>query len=424
MEIKLDDYEKYVVDGLWTKAINKAIKDLNKGDTLIFSKNKTYISGTIFIKSDITFNLEENAILKASNNIDDMNSQGMKFDNITENTFINCDYNGCPYLYFIYGKDINNFYIKGKGTINGNEEIFYGEVTPTYIEGAFYPRMPLIYIENGKNIILNGITLTKSAFWTVHLVGCDGINIKGIKILNNRRMLNADGIDPDHSKNINIEDCYIESADDCIVLKGTEFFKKYGDTSNVLVKNCTLKSSSAAIKIGTETEAHFHNIHFENIKISDTNRGISIQLRDSGNIDNLTFDNLEINTHMFDLKAFWGKAEPIAITSVKRNDKTINGKISNIKFNNLKINSEHGITIYGNDNIFDITFNNLDITLNNETGNDKNIYDLRPGIIGEIKDKHALIYAVGANNINVNGFKYDLNNNESLITNGNIIITA
>ena len=414
MDIYVDDY-KEINDVLDTNAINKAISIAKDNDRVIF-KNRLYISGTIKLKSNLNIYFEDGAHLKASDKYDDF-SNGVKFnDKLDVNTFINCDYDGMPKLFFIYGKDISNVTISGKGTIDGNEEVFYGEMTESYIEGAFYPRMPLFYIENAKNLSIYDVTLTKSAFWTLHLVGCDKVHIKGIKVLNNRRMLNADGIDPDHSKNVLIEDSYIESADDCVAIKNTEHFSYYGDTYNIVARNCTFLSTSAALKIGTETCGNFSDIHFENIIIRDSNRAISLQLRDFGNISNVTFDNIDIETHMFDHKAFWGKGEAIAITAVRRNDKTKLGKIEGLSFTNIKAKSEHGIFMYGDIN--NVTLDNIDMNLYNDTIYDKRVYDLRPTEDIKLLDvEPVVIYSKYAKNIKIKNFKhndyYELVNKDS-----------
>ena len=98
-----------------------------------------------------------------------------------------------------------------------------------------------------------------------------------MKIINNRKFLCTDGIDPDCSKNIIIRNCYIESADDCIVFKSTKYASKYGDNSNIQVSNCELKSTSAAIKFGTETIGKINNITINDVIIKDTNRGIAFK---------------------------------------------------------------------------------------------------------------------------------------------------
>ena len=240
MKINVDDYKDLVKDNIWSDAINEAIRNMKDNDTLVFSDNKTYLSGTIFLKSNINIYLGHNTLLKACDDISKFNLLNDSMKKLDHNTFINCDYDGKPKLYFIYGINLENINFDGEGIIDGNEHIFYGQIEENFIEGSFYPRMPLIYFENVKNFKITNITLQNSAFWTVHLVGCQFGLISKIKILNNLKMLNADGIDPDHSHVIIIKDCYIRSADDCIVLKGTKGNIKYGDTYNIDVSNCIL----------------------------------------------------------------------------------------------------------------------------------------------------------------------------------------
>lgn len=79
------------------------------------------------------------------------------------------------------------------------------------------------------------------------------MEISGVRILNNRMMANCDGIDPDHCKHVCISNCHIEAADDCIVLKTTEANHHYGPCEDIVISGCTLASTSAAIKIGTES---------------------------------------------------------------------------------------------------------------------------------------------------------------------------
>ena len=104
--------------------------------------------------------------------------------------------------------------------------------------------------------------------------------IDGIRLLNNLKMANSDGIDPDRCLNVRISNCHIERGDDAIVLKNSGDYKKYGPCENMVVADCTLVSTSAAIKFGTEGESDFRNILVENCCISRSNRGISIRIRD------------------------------------------------------------------------------------------------------------------------------------------------
>ena len=409
MNYYINDYLKESED--ITRDLNKLIQNCEKGSKLIFKSNHTYTLGMIKLKSDIELYFEEGSKIIASNNIDDFNyisKESLILNN--KETFMNCDYDGLPSKYFFYGKDIQNIKITG-GYIDGNEEIFYGKITENAIDGKFYPRIPIIYFENVKNFQIINTKIVKSGFWTIHLVGCDGGVIDGVKIINNRKFLCTDGIDPDCSKNIVIKNCYIESADDCIVFKSTKYGSKYGDNENIKVFNCELKSTSAAIKFGTETIGKIHNIEISDIVIKDTNRGIAFQMRDGGEIYNIKFNNIKMETKRFSPREWWGKAEGIHISNLKRYTDSILGKIYNINFNNISIDGENGIFIYG-ENTSNIIFDKINIKLENKTNYEKNLYDIRPYDKDyEIKGKISVIYAYKSKDVTFKEFIYDIDEN-------------
>jgi polygalacturonase len=238
----------------------------------------------------------------------------------------------------------------------------------------------MLFLENVEHLTITQVTLEKSAFWTVHMVGCRDVLIDGIRILNNMRMANCDGIDPDHCQNVRIANCHIECADDCIVFKNTAAAMQYGPCENITVTGCTMTSYSAAIKFGSESEDLFRNIIIENCVIYDTNRGISLQLRDKGSIENVLFHNITIQTRLRHPEVFWGMAEPIAITVFQRKVDTTVGHVRNIRFSNILCDSENGILLFGEKegDISNIRFQNVSLQLGSHTGYPQGIYDLRP----------------------------------------------
>lgn len=373
-------------DGLHddTFAIQSAIDACRAGGggRVLFPGSRVYRSGALVLCSNLELHLEMGAVLKGSDDLEDYRLFGGGSDAPKKRTvpsYVNCEYAGAPTHYFLYAKDCENLAITGLGIIDGNEEIFYGEVTKWHIEGIFYPRAPMLFVENTTQLTIRDVTFRHSAFWTVHLVGCRDVLISGIRILNNLRMANCDGIDPDHCQNVRIEGCHIECADDCIVLKNTAAAMRYGPCENITVTNCTLTSTSAAIKFGSESEALFRNIIIENCVISRSNRGISLQLRDQGSIENVLFHNIIIGTRLFK-DMFWGEAEPIAITVLKRKPETQVGTVRNIRFSNILCESENGILIYGEDPglIENIRFDNISLHLRRKSDYKIGIHDLRP----------------------------------------------
>ena len=74
-----------------------------------------------------------------------------------------------------------------------------------------------------------GLYITAFAFWTLHMAGCKNVLIDGIRILNQDRGPNNDGIDPDCCQNVVIQNCIVESGDHFIYLiryGSSHFFSK------------------------------------------------------------------------------------------------------------------------------------------------------------------------------------------------------
>lgn len=389
-----------------TAAIQSAINTCceHGGGKVILPGGKIFRCGALRLGSNMEFHLETGAVLKGADNLDAYRLFGKNTSPKKRSTpsYVNCEYAGAPTHFFLYAKDCQNLSITGRGIIDGNEEIFYGEVTKWHIEGLFYPRAPMLFAENCDQLTIQDVTFRRSAFWTVHLVGCRDVQISGIRILNNLRMANCDGIDPDHCQNVRIEGCHIECADDCIVFKNTAAAMQYGPCENITVTNCTLISTSAAIKFGSESEAPFRNIIISNCAISRSNRGISMQLRDKGCIENVLFHNLTIQTRLFHKDVFWGKAEPIAITALRRKNDTKVGTIRNIRFSNIFCESENGILLYGElpNLIENIRFEGVCVHLRRKTNHELGVHDLRPTIGPESTQAGlALIHAHNVNNV-------------------------
>ena len=74
----------------------------------------------------------------------------------------------------------------------------------------------------------------------MHLIGCEDVVIDSISIHNAWDVPNNDGIDIDHCRGVRIANCFIESADDCIVIKNTPNFASYGGSAHITVTGCTI----------------------------------------------------------------------------------------------------------------------------------------------------------------------------------------
>ncbi len=383
-------------------AIQKAIDVCceNGGGSVILSSGKPYYSSSITLKKNVDLHFEKNAVLKASTDIDSY-IRPCEMINNPETALIGNPVTLKPSFVFIYGFEADNCSVTGEGVIDLSGDAFVERKSPYYVTGNFYPRPTGIYIENSRHISFKDITLTNAPFWTLHPAGCDDALISNIRILNPLDRANSDGIDPDHSSNVRITGCHIECADDCICLKTTNGNREYGPTENVIISDCTLISTSAAIKIGTEGVGDFKNIDVHDCIISKSNRGISIQIRDGGNVENVSFSNISVETRRFS-EDWWGTAEPIAVTCFDRDENTSAGKIKNIRFSGINCKGENGILVHSTEKnkIENLLFENVSVSLSKSSKWPCGLYDLRPCLeYGVINQKNSPVYMRYADNV-------------------------
>ena len=221
------------------KAIQQTIDRCSAegGGRVLFPRNHTFLAGPIELKSNVELHLEATATLKA--NPDESIYQLSAFGE-----------NRGEGMLWLYANDAENLSITGKGTIHGNGIAFMGkELEDSYelkplADQTFDPRPHVLTLTAVKNLTIRDVTIKEGAYWTVHLIGCDGAVIDGIQLLNNLKIRNGDGIDIDHSKNVRIANCHITSGDDCICLKNRREFEKYGSCHDITVTNCVMSSRS------------------------------------------------------------------------------------------------------------------------------------------------------------------------------------
>lgn len=386
------------------KAIQAAIDDCtaNGGGVVVLESGKTYYSDSIQLKKNVELHLQKGSVLRATSDINGY-IRPCKMINDPKTALVGNPVTGKPSFVFVYGYEADGCSITGEGTIDGNCYAFVKRKDQYYVTGDFYPRPTTIYIEKSNNISFRDITITNAPFWTLHPAGCDDVLIFHIRILNPLDVANSDGIDPDHCSNVRIVGCHVTCADDCICLKTTKGNSEYGPCENIVISDCTLTSTSAAIKIGTEGVGDFRNIIVSNCIISKSNRGLSIQIRDGGNVENVTFSNCIVETRRF-CSDWWGTAEPVTITCFRRDENTVAGHIKNIRYFNVTCKGENGVLIYSSPEnpVANVVFENCNIHMEKTSKWDCGLYDLRPCIDHGIEESdNSAFYIRNAENVRI-----------------------
>lgn len=369
-------------------AIQKAIDRCSEagGGQVLLPIGKTFLTGPIELKSNVDLHISVNSVLKCNPDESIYHLSAFRA-------------NEGEGMKWIYTTKASNVSISGRGTIDGSGVDFMGaELDDSYelkpLNGPFDPRPHVLTLEGVNNLRIKDVTIKNGAYWTVHLIGCYDAVIDGISLLNNLKIRNGDGIDVDHSRKVRISNCLIESGDDCICLKNRREFEEYGPCQDIVVTNCVMTSRSCAIKIGSENMDSISHVLFDNCIIRESNRGLGIQNRDEGTVTHVMFSNMIVESKLFS-DVWWGKAEPIYVTSYPRavgNHKDAGwrfpkgategrcGEVSDITFCNVKCLSENGCFL-GCDTpgkVNNIHFINVDIVPQRKTNYPQGIYDRRP----------------------------------------------
>ncbi len=369
------------------QAIQKTIDacEAHGGGTVVIPAGREYMTGPLHFKSNVDLHLEPGSRLLANPD-----------ESIYHESAFGA--NEGEGMMWLSGHDLENVAITGTGTIDGNGVAFMGAELEDSYElkpvTTFDPRPHVLTLINCNKVSIKDITLTGSAYWTVHLVGCYDVAITDISLLNNLKIRNGDGIDLDHSRKVRITGCFIESGDDCICLKNRREYEQYGPCRDIVVTNCVMTSRSCAVKIGSENMDSIDHVLFDNCIIRNSNRGIGIQNRDEGTVTDVTFANMMVECR-YHSDVWWGKAEPIYVTSYPRapgNHKDAGwrfpkgahegtcGNVSRINFINISASSENGCFIGADEpeKITDLLFSHVDIRLEKMSNWPGGVYDKRP----------------------------------------------
>ena len=292
------------------KAMRRAAK---KGGAKITVPSGTYyIRGPITLTSNVCIDLAEGATLK----FDPDPARYPLVNTSWEGTFL---YNYSP---MIYGYGLENVAITGKGTIDGNAMSTFAtwkkdqkpgqkrsrdmnhdgvNVGDRVFGDGYWLRPQLIQLYGCKGVTLEGVKIINSPFWCVHLLKSEDIICRSLRY--DAKLINNDGIDPECSRDILIEDIHFDNGDDNIAIKSgrdNDGWTLGSPTENVVIRNCHFKGLHAVV-IGSEMSGGVRNVIIEDCDYDGyCKRGIYVKTNpDRGGfvenifVTNCTFGDVE-----------------------------------------------------------------------------------------------------------------------------------
>lgn len=259
-------------------AFDKALQTCKEqnGGRIIVPSGIYVINGPIHLVDNTTIELEKGAKLVFGTNPADYLPV---VPTSWEGTFL---YNYSP---LIYAYQVKNVAIIGEGTIDGNGKEGFSKwydlqkpsqqlsrqmnhedvpVQERVFGEGHYLRPHLIQFFECQNILIEGVTIANSPFWSVHFLKSENITARKVKFDTHNR--NNDGFDPEYSKNVLIEDIDFNNADDNVAIKAGrdhEGRKTAITSENIIIRNCRFKGLHGVV-IGSEMSAGVQNVFVEN----------------------------------------------------------------------------------------------------------------------------------------------------------------
>lgn len=345
-----------------------------------------FLSGSVMLRSHVELHLCSGAVLQSSLRPEDIRPfRHADADDAMDG------WNGGFFLGACGGQDIT---ISGSGVIDGqgrrvffdrNEDNGFGECPKA--AAAFRPRM--ILLEDITDLTIRDVTLRDAAFWTLHMAGCRRVRIRDIRILNDDRGANNDGIDPDCCQDVIISGCLIHTGDDAIVVKATgPMTRRYEPCCNVTITNCVLHSRDSALKIGTETCGDIRNITFGDCLVKDCSRAVGIWVRDGGTVENIQVHHLVGAVRRYadrysvpGAPGWWGKGEALFVNATRRaGQDNFPGVIRNVSFDHITMKAESCLFFAGESYapLYNIRAEAVDLTLCRQGTQPGGLFDEQP----------------------------------------------
>ena len=269
-----------------TRSIQYAVDYIHDhgGGRLVFEVGR-YLTGAIHLRSNVGLELKEGAVLLGSLNPFDYDKDG--------------------FTALLLADSQRNISIDGQGIIDGQGRQVAANIVALVHSGIIKDpltsdrpnegnRPMLIYFRNCTGVTVKHVTLANAASWVDTYDQCSGLTIDSIRV-DSKAFWNNDGIDIVDCSQVQVKNCFVDAADDGICLKSHD---PAATCADVLIRDCTVRSSANAIKFGTVSRGGFRHIRIIHNKVYDTYRSaLALEAVDGGTIEDVIVDSLDaVNT--------------------------------------------------------------------------------------------------------------------------------
>jgi polygalacturonase len=178
-------------------------------------------------------------------------------------------------------------------------------------EGDNNLRPQLVQFNRCRNVLIEDVRIRNSPFWTLHLLLCDGVVVRRVDVSAHGH--NNDGVDPEGSRNVLIENCRFDQGDDAIAIKsGTNHdgWRLGKPSENIVIRHCTVVAGHQLVAIGSELSGGVRNVYAHDCRFEPASGDakanppfnvlyIKTNRRRGGFVENITVENIDASTGKF-----------------------------------------------------------------------------------------------------------------------------
>jgi polygalacturonase len=255
-----------------TRAIQQAIDACTRaGGGVVSFRPGRYVTGALFVKTGVNFNVGEGVTLLGSQEDADYPSINTRVAGIEMKwpaALINVN-------------DQRSVRLSGGGVIDGRGKKWWdrywtlrrNDYEPRGLRWASdydAQRVRLLVVWRSSDVTVENLSLKRSGFWTVQVVYSDHVTVDGIKISDNGGP-STDGVDIDSSSHVLVQHCDIDNNDDDICLKaGRDYdgLRVARPTEYVVVRDNLTRHGGGVLSFGSETSGGIRHV------VAYRNRGV------------------------------------------------------------------------------------------------------------------------------------------------------
>jgi len=322
-----------------TSAIAAAINEAAmKGGGKVVIPRGLWLTGPIILKSNINLYIEDGALV--------IFSPDKELYPLIETSFEGHNTVRCTSP--IYGNDLENIAITGKGIFDGtggvwravkkekvtepqwksliqtggvisdNGKIWFPSKSyqdgqnmsemnvPTqltkledFVKIKDFLRPVMVSLVNCKKILIDGPSFQNSPAWCLHPLMCEDLIIRNVTVKNPWYSQNGDGLDIESCKNTMVYNSNFDVGDDAICIKSgkdEDGRKRARPTENLVINNCIVYHGHGGVTIGSEMSGGVENVSVSACTFIGTDVGLRFKSNRGrgGVVKNLYFSDINM----------------------------------------------------------------------------------------------------------------------------------